>query len=89
MCSYNSKEFVLTDFSTNNGLMHVLDRVMSPLNISDGSATSTQSSGPLNTAAASTVTVTAAPTSTNNAVVQVGMAPWLWTVLAVLGGILA
>lgn len=77
--------------------MHVLDRVMSPLDMSSVSTStstpsSTTASGPLGTASASTVTVTMGPTNSaaaNNAAVQAERASWLWTALAIFGGIIA
>lgn len=78
--------------------MHVIDRIMSPLDEEDTAAISstatnqlitTRTSGALGSAMA-TVTVTATPTATSMAlavnIVSVERFSWVWTLFAVLGG---
>ncbi|RDW57500.1 hypothetical protein BP6252_13760 [Coleophoma cylindrospora] len=96
---FNDAKVTQANVITNNGLMHVLDRVMSPLE--DASATGTTTVGPLTTPVASTVTssitttVTAtesssAPSSSNTAQATSAAAAlhclWRWEALAFLVG---
>lgn len=77
--------------------MHVIDRVMSPLDSEDNAAiSSTASSGPLTTptgalgsATASASTAASSSSSALAAPIVINTSSWLWTVLAILGGIVA
>ena len=91
---------------TNNGLMHVLDRIMSPLDSND-TATSTSSATTFSAQATSsrtlesasqtaTVSVTVTATPSASSVSAADAAPvltaartnWLWSLAALIGGML-
>lgn len=76
--------------------MHVIDKVMSPLNGQDNAAiSSTAGTGPLTTRTgapigSATVTVTASAISSGLATLTaIDSASWLWTLIAVIGGLMA
>ena len=97
-CKADQNGIIVTNkHRTNNGLMHVIDKVMSPLDIEDtASISSTAGSGPLTTrtnaplgtaSASATVTVTA---SSSGIAAPMGavQSSWIWMAVAVIGGII-
>lgn len=92
----NDAKIINKNIITNNGLMHVIDRVMSPLsnlNLTSGPTASATPTATRNdgfaTASASQTASGSASSSARAVFVAAQTSSWVWTILLMLGGILA